>query len=151
MLTRQGRVLSTQVCLTMGHHLKEIGLPSVLLSEAGVPGFIEEEHPRRHVQVVTGYAQTRGFGEFAGLGWSVWCEWIGRTSWRLFTRSCGKLGSLAEWSGFPMLGLLFWATARLRAEYQQAQQESAWAKAAEAALLQSQERNRAIVDTALTG
>lgn len=50
-----------------------------------------------------------------------------------------------------MLGLLFWATARLRAEHRQAQQESAWAKAAEAALLQSQERNRAIVDTAFDG
>ena len=37
------------------------------------------------------------------------------------------------------------------AEHRQAQQESAWAKAAEAALLQSQERNRAIVDTALDG
>jgi PAS domain S-box-containing protein len=51
----------------------------------------------------------------------------------------------------PMLGLLLWATARLRSEHRQAQQESAWAKAAEAALLQSQERNRAIVDTALDG
>src|SRR6185436_3077719 len=51
----------------------------------------------------------------------------------------------------PMLALLFWATARLRSEHRQAQQESVWAKAAEAALLQSQERNRAIVDTALDG
>ncbi|HSQ90906.1 MAG TPA: PAS domain S-box protein, partial [Nitrospiraceae bacterium] len=46
---------------------------------------------------------------------------------------------------------LFWATGRLRVEHRQAQQESTWAKAAEAALLQSQERNRAIVDTALDG
>ena len=51
----------------------------------------------------------------------------------------------------PLLGLLIWSTARLRAEYRQAQQESAWARAAETALLQSQERNRAIVDTALDG
>jgi PAS domain S-box-containing protein len=51
----------------------------------------------------------------------------------------------------PLLVLLLWSTARLRAEYRQAQQESAWARAAEAALLQSQERNRAIVDTALDG
>ncbi len=51
----------------------------------------------------------------------------------------------------PLLGLLLWSTIRLRAEYRQAQQESAWARAAEAALLQSQERNRAIVDTALDG
>ena len=51
----------------------------------------------------------------------------------------------------PLLGLLLWSMTRLRAEYRQAQQESAWARAAEAALLQSQERNRAIVDTALDG
>jgi two-component system cell cycle sensor histidine kinase/response regulator CckA len=51
----------------------------------------------------------------------------------------------------PLLALLLWSTTRLRAEYRQAQQESAWARAAEAALLQSQERNRAIVDTALDG
>lgn len=51
----------------------------------------------------------------------------------------------------PLLVLVLWSTARLRAEYRRAQQESAWARAAEAALLQSQERNRAIVDTALDG
>jgi two-component system, cell cycle sensor histidine kinase and response regulator CckA len=51
----------------------------------------------------------------------------------------------------PLLVLLLWSTSRLRTEYRQAQQESAWARAAEAALLQSQERNRAIVDTALDG
>ncbi|MGQ0695884.1 MAG: PAS domain S-box protein [Nitrospiraceae bacterium] len=51
----------------------------------------------------------------------------------------------------PLLILLLWSTARLRAEYRQAKQENAWARAAEAALQQSQERNRAIVDTALDG
>jgi len=51
----------------------------------------------------------------------------------------------------PLLVLVLWSTSRLRAEYRQVQQESAWARAAETALLQSQERNRAIVDTALDG
>jgi PAS domain S-box-containing protein len=51
----------------------------------------------------------------------------------------------------PLLVLLLWSTMRLRAEYRRVQQESAWARAAEAALLQSQERIRAIVDTALDG
>jgi PAS domain S-box-containing protein len=52
---------------------------------------------------------------------------------------------------FPLLALLIWSTIRLHAEYRKAQQESAWARAAEAALLQSQERNRVIVDTVLDG
>ncbi len=51
----------------------------------------------------------------------------------------------------PLLGVLIWSIIRLRAEYREAQEESVWARAAEAALLQSQERNRAIVDTALDG
>jgi two-component system, cell cycle sensor histidine kinase and response regulator CckA len=51
----------------------------------------------------------------------------------------------------PLVVLLFWSVTRLRAEYRQALQESAGARAAEAALLQSRERNRAIVETALDG
>jgi PAS domain S-box-containing protein len=152
MLTGQGRVF---VDSSLPHNgainLKELGLPSVLLSETGVPGFIEEEHLRRHVQVVTGYAQTRGFGDFAGLGWSVLVRMDRQDILAPIHAFLWKIGIIGGVVWIPMLGLLFWATARLRAEHRQAQQESAWAKAAEAALLQSQERNRAIVDTALDG
>ncbi|MBM4127808.1 MAG: PAS domain S-box protein [Nitrospira sp.] len=59
--------------------------------------------------------------------------------------------SIAAVLWFPLLALLVWSAIRLRVEYRQALQESAWARAAEAALLQSQERNRAIVETALDG
>jgi two-component system, cell cycle sensor histidine kinase and response regulator CckA len=152
MLTRQGRVFVDSSLPHKGAiNLKELGLPSVLLSEAGVPGFIEGEHPRRHVQVVTGYAQTRGFGEFAGLGWSVLVRMERQDILAPIHAFLWKVGIAGGVVWIPMLGLLLWATARLRAEHRQAQQESAWAKAAEAALLQSQERNRVIVDTALDG
>jgi len=152
MVTKQGRVFVDSDLSRKGAiNLKELGLPSVLLSEAGVPGFIEEEHVRRHVQVVTGYAQTRGFGEFAGLGWSVLVRMERQDILASIHAFLWKVGIAGGVVWIPMLGLLFWATARLRAEHRQAQQESAWAKAAEAALLQSQERNRAIVDTALDG
>ena len=60
-----------------------------------------------------------------------------------------KVGLTGAVVWIPMVFLLFWSTSHLRAEYQQVQQESSWARAAEAALLQSQERNRAIVETAL--
>ena len=151
-LTRQGKVFVDSDLPHQGAiNLKELGLPSVLLSEAGVPGFIEEEHVRRHVQVVTGYAQTRGFGEFAGLGWSVLVRMERQEILAPIHAFLWKVGIAGGAVWIPMMGLLFWATARLRAEHRQAQQESAWAKAAEAALLQSQERNRAIVDTALDG
>jgi two-component system cell cycle sensor histidine kinase/response regulator CckA len=152
MLTKQGRAFVDSNLPHMGAgNLKELGLPSVLLSESGEPGFIEEEHLRRHVQVVTGYAQTKGFGEFAGLGWSVLVRMERQDILAPIHAFLWKVGIAGGLVWIPMLGLLFWATTRLRAEHRQAQQESAWAKAAEAALLQSQERNRAIVDTALDG
>jgi len=152
MLTRQGRVFVDSNLPHKGVvNLKELGLPSVQLSESGEPGFIEEEHLRRHVQVVTGYAQTRGFGEFAGLGWSVLVRMERQDILAPIHAFLWKVGIAGGVVWIPMLGLLLWATARLRAEHRQAQQESAWAKAAEVALLQSQERNRAIVDTALDG
>ncbi len=152
MLTRQGRVFVDSSLPQKGTiNLKELGLPSVLLSETGVPGFIEEEHLRRHVQVVTGYAQTKGFGEFVGLGWSILVRMERQDILAPIHAFLWRVGIAGGVVWIPMLGLLLWATARLRSEHRQAQQESAWAKAAEAALLQSQERNRAIVDTALDG
>lgn len=152
MLTRQGTVLvDSNGSPLEGVNLKEMGLRSVLLSEAGVPGFIEEEHLRRHVQVVTGYAQTKGFGEFVGLGWSVLVRMDRQDILVPIHAFLWKIGIIGGVVWMPMLILLLWSTARLRAEHRQAQQESAWAKAAETALLQSQERNRAIVDTALDG
>jgi PAS domain S-box-containing protein len=68
---------------------------------------------------------------------------IHRALWRI-----GLAGAIV-W--IPLLVFLFWVTRRLRTQYQQAQRESEWAKAAEAALLQSRERTRAIVDTAMDG
>jgi two-component system, cell cycle sensor histidine kinase and response regulator CckA len=152
MLTRQGRVfVDSNPPPTVAINLKELGLPSVLLSEASESGYIEEEHVRRHVQVVTGYSQTKGFGEFIGLGWSVLVRMDRQDILAPIHAFLWKVGIIGGVVWAPMLGLLFWATARLRVEHRQAQQESAWAKAAETALIQSQERNRAVVDTALDG
>ena len=152
MLTQDGRVIvDSDLSRKDPINLKEIGASSVLLSQAGVPGFIEEEHILRHVQVVTGYAKTKGFGEFTGLGWSVLVQMERQEILAPIHAFLWKVGIIGGAVWIPMMGLLFWATARVRAEHLQAQQESAWAKAAEAALLQSQERNRAVVDTALDG
>ncbi len=121
------------------------------LSESGVPGYIEEEHLRRHVQVVTGYAQTKGYGGFPGLNWSILVRMDRQDILAPIHAYFWKVGIIGGAIWIPILGLLLWATTRLSNEHRQARQESAWAKAAEAALLQSQERNRAIVDTALDG
>ncbi|MDN5943047.1 MAG: cache domain-containing protein, partial [Nitrospira sp.] len=153
MLTKQGNVFATSDLSSKkgDNNLKELGISSVRLSEAGIPGFIEEEHLRRHIQVVTGYAQTKGFGGFPGLGWSVLVRMDRQDILAPIHAYFWKVGVIGGTAWIFIMGLLLWATTRLRTEHLQAQQESAWAKAAEAALLQSQERNRAIVDTALDG
>ncbi len=153
LLTKQGKVFATSdLSYKKGDiTLKELGSSSVQINEANTVGFIEEEHLRRHIQVVTGYAQTKGFGGFPGLGWSVLVRMDRQDILAPIHAYFWKVGVIGGTVWILIMGLLLWATTRLRTEHRQAQQESAWAKAAEAALLQSQERNRAIVDTALDG
>ncbi|HEX2055445.1 MAG TPA: PAS domain-containing protein, partial [Nitrospiraceae bacterium] len=130
-------------------NFKQLGLPSALLSESGKQGYVEEDHLRRRTRVVTGYAQTKGYGDYAGLRWTILLR-MDRDIILLPIRAMmWKLGIAGVVVWLPMMGLLLWATGRLSTQYQQAHQESEWARAAEAALLQSQERNRVIVDTAL--
>ena len=113
----------------------------------GDAGFVEEQYRGR--TVVTGFARTKGFGDYPGLRWQVLVRMDRDRILEPITSIMWKVGLIGAAVWIPMVLLLFWATSHLRAEYQQAQQESSWARAAEAALLQSQERNRAIVETAL--
>ena len=130
-------------------NLKKLKLPSALLSESGKPGYVEEQHLRRHLPVVTGYAQTKGYADYPGLAWTILLRMDRDVILLPIRAMMWKLGVAGVVVWLPMVGLLLWATGRLRTQYLQAQQESEWARAAEAALLQSQERNRVIVDTAL--
>lgn len=125
MLAKSGEVfVDSKVPLQEKINLLELGLPSVQLSQAGEPGYVIEEHLRRHVQVVTGYAVTKGYGEFPGLGWTVLVR-IDRDAILAPIRSVvlWKVGGAALVIWFPLLALLLWSTVRLRAEYRQAQQE----------------------------
>ncbi|WHZ16203.1 MAG: PAS/PAC sensor hybrid histidine kinase [Nitrospira sp.] len=130
-------------------NLKQAGLPSAVLSGTGKPGYVEEEHARRHVPVVTGYARTKGYNDYPGFQWTILLRMDRDVILLPIRAMMWKLGIAGVVVWLPMVGLLLWATGQLRREYRQAQQESEWARAAEAALLQSQERNRVIVDTAL--
>ena len=149
-LTRTGQAFIDSDLMHKGNvNLKQIGLPSALLSESGQPGYIEEEHARRHVQVVTGYAQTHGYGRFKGLDWTVLIR-MDRSDIlapvRLVLLNIGIAGAVV-WT--PMFIALLWATARLRLEWTQTQQETARARAAEAAQRESEARTRMIIEAAL--
>ncbi|HNV25757.1 MAG TPA: PAS domain S-box protein [Nitrospira sp.] len=130
-------------------NLRELNLPSVVRSSSGKAGYVEETHARRHVPVVTGYSQTNGYSDYSGLQWTILLRMDRDVILLPIRAMMWKLGIAGVVVWLPMVGLLLWATGRLREQHRQAQQESEWARAAEAALLQSQERNRVIVDTAL--
>ena len=149
-LMRTGQVFIDSDLMHKGNvNLKEIGLPSTFLSESGQPGYVEEEHARRHVPVITGYARTHGYGRFKGLDWTVLIR-MDRgdilAPVRLVLLNIGIAGA-AIWT--PMFIALLWATGRLRKEWAQTQQEAARAHAAEAAERESEARTRMIIETAL--
>ena len=144
MITQQGTVFVGSEGLSA---VRQGDLPSAMAGQSANPGFVEEEYSGR--RVVTGYAQTKGFGEFPGFGWYVLVRMDRDHILEPIQMILWKVGLTGAVVWIPMMMLLFWSTSHLRAEYQQVQQESSWARAAEAALLQSQERTRAIVETAL--
>ncbi len=149
-LTKEGLVFVDSAFADVDRvNLKQMGLSSAMLSGSGKAGYIEEVHARRQVPVVTGYAQTNGYSGYTGLQWTILLRMDRDVILLPIRAMMWKLGIAGVVVWFPMVGLLLWATGRLRDQHRQAQQESEWARAAEAALLQSQERNRVIVDTAL--
>jgi PAS domain S-box-containing protein len=148
MVNSDGMVFVDSALLHKGPlNVQQSELSSSKIPSSGDSGFLEEEYRGR--PVVTGYAQTKGFGAFPGFGWQVLVRIDRDRILEPVTTILWKLGLTGAVVWIPMVLLLFWSTSHLRREYQQAQQESSWARAAEAALLQSQERNRAIVETAL--
>jgi signal transduction histidine kinase/DNA-binding response OmpR family regulator len=139
-VTREGEVIADSFLRGEGTiNLKRMGLPSAQLFSAGPPGFIEERHLRRHVDVVTGYTMTKGIGDLGRLHLGVLVRMDRRD---ILAPIQGILFNLAL-VGFtlimPMVGLLFWITGRVRKEYLQATMESARAKKA------NQELDKALV------
>ncbi|MEO6308691.1 MAG: PAS domain S-box protein [Nitrospiraceae bacterium] len=136
-----------------GHvNLKQLGLPSALLSEASSPpSYVEEEHLRRHVSVITGYARTLGHREFGGIRWTVLMRMDRRDVLAPIQDVLWNLGLAGGAVVVPTFGLLVWTVTRVRREYRRAQQERALARDAEASLRKSEAHTRRIVEMALDG
>lgn len=130
-------------------NLREAKLPSAVLSLAGSPGYVQEQDVRRQVQVVTGYARSQGYENVRGYGWAVLLRRDRSDILTPIRDVLSRLWLASGAIGVPALGLLFWSARRLRRESVQAQYESQCARAAESALLQSQQRIKAVVDTSL--
>jgi len=150
-LTRDGEVIVDSLLKQEGRlNLKYLGLPSALLTASAQPGYVEETHPRRHVPVVTGYAQTEGHERFSGLHWGILVRMDRADILAPIRVVLWKMGLAGTAVVVPSLGFLLWTTGRLRREWLQAQEECARATAAEATLRESEERFRAVAQQVIS-
>ena len=135
-----------------GHvNLKKLGLPSALLSERSLSGYVEEEHQHRDVPVITGYARTQALGNFTGMHWTVLMRMDRHDVLTPIREVLWNLGLAGGVVVVPMFGLLVWTVKRAQREYRHAQQERALARDAEASLRKSEAHTRRIVEMALDG
>ncbi len=131
-LDHDGNVFVDSFLIEEGHiNLKRLGIPSAQLVGTGKAGFIEEQHARRHVAVVTGYAQTKGTEDQKGLGWGVLVR-IDRSDILVPIRILmWKIGAAGSAIFLPLLGVLFWSVTRLSRSWEMADEERNRAQAAE--------------------
>lgn len=108
-------------------NLKALGLPSATSPLGEGLSSVEETHVRRHVPVITGFAGTRGYGEFPNPGLRVLVR-LDRSSIEAPIRHMYlSLGAGLVLVFGPILGVLLWLTARLRQEWARAaSQEERW-------------------------
>ncbi|MEI8014370.1 MAG: PAS domain S-box protein [Nitrospira sp.] len=132
-------------------NLKQLGLPSALLSEASLSSYVEEEHLRRHVPVITGYAKTLAHEGFEGMHWTVLMRMDRSDVLAPIREILWNLGLAGSAVVVPTFGLLVWTVTRVRREYRHAQLEHGLAREAEASLRKSEAHTRRIVEMALDG
>ena len=121
-------------------NLKQMGVLSALLSAQSPFGYVEEEQPRRHVQVITGYSRTQGLGNFKGLQWTVLMRMDRRDVLAPIQQVLWNLGLAGSAMVVPMIGILVWTMRRMQREYLHAQREMILAREAEASLRESEAR-----------
>ena len=121
-MNQQGEVFIDSDLFHKGNvNLKTMGLTSAQLVQSGKPGYVEEEHLRRHVQVITGYAQLTGYKEQSNLRWGVLVR-VDREEVLAPVRSV--LWKIGLWGGaliLPMLAALLWMVRRLEQARQREQ------------------------------
>ncbi len=151
-LTEEGVAFIDSDLHHKGHvNLKQLGLPSALLSESSPSSYVEEEHKRRHVQVITGYAKTRAHGGFDGMRWTVLMRMDRGDVLAPIREVLWNLGLAGGAVVIPTFAFLVWTVTRVRREYRRAQQERALAREAEASLRKSEAHTKRIVEMALDG
>jgi PAS domain S-box-containing protein len=132
LLDKKGNLLADSLLHEEGKvNLLELGVSPTLIRSSEDPGYVETWHQRRGVEIVRGYAGTKGIGEFPGLNWTVLINLDRKailTPLHGIVRDFGIMGSVVF---VPLVVLLYWLTYRLKREWGQAQTEAARAAKAE--------------------
>ena len=132
LLDKEGNLLADSLLQEEGKvNLRKLGVQPAFMNASGQPGYVEEMHKRRGVQILRGYARTKGIGEFPGLNWTVLVNLDRSAILAPLHRIVWNLGLAGSVIFFPLVALLYWLTYRLRQEGGQAQAEAARAVKAE--------------------
>ncbi len=126
-LSRNGEIIVDSALRQEGRvNLKQIGLPSALFVDTGQSGYVEEMHLRRHLPVITGYAQTKGHGDFKGFHWGILLR-MDRSDILTPVRSVlWKLGVIGLIICLPIFSVLLWTTGRVHTEWTRTQESEEW-------------------------
>ena len=113
-INHEGQVFADSLLREEGRaNLKQLGVPSAQLFDTAPAGFIEELHGRRQVEVVTGYAQTKGTDELKDLRWGVLVR-VDRSDILVPVRALmWKVGAAGLVLVVPLASILFWSITRL--------------------------------------
>jgi PAS domain S-box-containing protein len=126
-LSRDGEVIVDSTLRQEGKvNLKRMALPSALFVDSGQSGYVEEIHVRRHLPVITGYAQTKGYGDFIGFHWGILLRMDRSDILRPVRSVLWKLGVIGLIICLPIFSVLLWTTGRLRKEWTRTQESEEW-------------------------
>ncbi len=126
-LNRRGLVIIDSVLRDEGRiNLRKQGLPSARLASRNRPGFVEERHLRRNIDVVTGYAKTQGLGWLPNLNWTVLVRMDRDAILIPIAETQKKIGIIGLLAIIPLLVFLLWTTRRLAFNHYRLEQKDEW-------------------------
>lgn len=119
LLTREGQIILDSILHEEGKvSLMKLDLPSARLVTSGKTGFIEEIHKRRHVPVITGFAQTQEPRGLPHLQWGVLLRIDRDSVLPAIHDKIIKLGMGVALVLIPLVGIIFWTARKAESEHQ---------------------------------
>lgn len=113
LLDRAGTVISEASKEEVGYRGLDLTSVRAADTDPSKPGFLEELHQRRGVPVLTGYAKTRGYGNFPGFNWTVLVRIDRDHAYAPINRFVWTVGLISLLLVAPLAGFGIWASWQL--------------------------------------